>query len=360
VHLLNATPLLAACMMSVDPDGRERAVIVVKGTFDIPTAGGVAPLGREQMPLVYADTFTEKPGESAMVYESEFAPFKPRCDVLLLGSAHAPAGQVVLSIVVALQLGGLVKRFEVFGQRHWTMGLLGLAPSRPKPFSCMPISYDVAFGGVTSQGAFRPNPVGRGYFEGIRDGDILGQSAPQTQEIGTPISSPRRAYRPMSLGPVGRNFAERLEHAGTYDDAWLEVTFPFLPSDFQYEYFQSAPKDQQIPYPQGGEQVQLLNLSPEPIAPFLLPTLDLPVHFVMADGTQTIQVPVLDTIVLEPDLGRLQLLWRTSIALRKGPRDLREVAVGHMSLGWRRARVAGKLYFRSLAELADAGLEFGP
>ena len=40
-----------------------------------------------------ADTFTGEPGFSAPVYEVDFAPRKPRCDVLLVGSAYAPEGR---------------------------------------------------------------------------------------------------------------------------------------------------------------------------------------------------------------------------------------------------------------------------
>nr|WP_172303832.1 DUF2169 domain-containing protein [Pseudenhygromyxa sp. WMMC2535] len=353
----NATPLLASCFVSVDPEGHERAVVVVKGTFGIPRAGGAPALvdEHERDPFVHADTFTGEPGRSAMVRECEFVPFKPRCDVLLLGAAHAPPGQTVEKIEVALRVGALTKHFEVVGDRYWTMGALGLRPSKSaKPFSRLELSYDVAYGGSDTKGAYGPNPVGRGYFDGTPRREQLGQPVPNSQESGCPITSPSGRYRPMSFGPVGRNFADRLELAGTYDDAWLEHVFPGLPEDFRHGYFQSAPLDQQMSYPEGGEPVQLLNLSAEPIPPFVLPTLDLPVCFVMADNTETTLAPVLDTIVIEPDRGRLQLLWRTSILLSQGPDGLREIAVGRMPTGWRRARASGKRYFRSLAELVDA------
>lgn len=357
MRLQNATPLLASCFVSVDPDGHEWAVVVVKGTFGIPRAGGAPSLvdEHERDPFVHADTFTGKPGSSAMVRESEFVPFKPRCDVLLLGAAHAPPGQAVEKLEVALRVGNLTKHFEVVGDRYWTMGALGLRPSQsPKPFSRLEISYDVAYGGSDSNGAYALNPVGRGYFDGTPRRYQLGQPVPNTQETGRPITSPRGRYRPMSFGPLGRNFAGRLELAGTYDGAWLEDVFPGLPEDFRHGYFQSAPADQQMPYPEGGERVQLLNLSAKPIPPFVLPTVDLPVCFVMADATDTTRTPMLDTIVIEPDRRRLQLLWRTSMRLRKGPDELLEIAVGQMSPGWHRARASGKRYFRSLAELVDA------
>lgn len=184
-----------------------------------------------------------------------------------------------------------------------------------------------------------------------------GVAPPPSKEGGRPIRSVRRAYRPMAFGPLGRSFAARLELAGSHDQAWLDGVFPDLPGDFRYDYFQAAPPDQQIPYPSGGELVQLINLTPEPIAPFSLPSIDAPVCFVLADDTELTLSPVLDTIILEPDLRRLQLLWRTSLQLPSDAMDLHEVAVGHMSPSWHRARRAGKQYFRSLAELVDAAPE---
>lgn len=44
MNLLNATSMLAAWTMGVDPSGREHVVVVVKGTFLIPDDGGPAVL----------------------------------------------------------------------------------------------------------------------------------------------------------------------------------------------------------------------------------------------------------------------------------------------------------------------------
>ena len=34
---------------------------------------------------------------------------------------------------------------------------------------------------------------------------------------------------------------------------------PFLPDDFDTRYFQAAADDQQVPYPQGGEPIEIVN-----------------------------------------------------------------------------------------------------
>jgi hypothetical protein len=91
--------------------------------------------------------------------------------------------------------------------------------------------------------------------------------------------------RPASFGPLGRGWPERLRFAGTYDQAWNDDVFPFLPRDFDPRHYQASPADQQIPFPAKGTEVLLANLTPEGNTAFRLPEGDLPVHFVRArDG----------------------------------------------------------------------------
>ncbi len=42
---------------------------------------------------------------------------------------------------------------------------------------------------------------------------------------------------------MSRNFPSRIKFAGTYDDKWKDERFPFLPQDFDEQYFLSAPVD---------------------------------------------------------------------------------------------------------------------
>lgn len=361
MEFVNSTPLLAAYTQGLDPDGREHLVVVLKGTFAIPPKGGTLVLAEEQQPFVFADTFTGKPGLSAMRRESEFALRKPKCDVLLVGSAHAPEGKAVPSVPVALRVGRMTKHFEVVGKRHWTAGVMGLKPSRAEPFTAMPISYDRAFGGGEPvkgnpelRNTYAANPVGVGFFEKASDDEILGTPVPNTQDPSAPVLSPRKRYRPMAFGPVGRNFAERVRFAGTYDAAWQENTFPFLPRDFDDRYFQAAPDDQQIPYPAGGELVQFVNLTPVPQPPFALPAHAPPVEVTHASDGRVTAEARLDTIHLDPDAGRCELVWRASFPLRRGIQQVRQVVVGHMPSGWHRARALGKTYYPSLQKLVEA------
>ena len=99
----------------------------------------------EQQPLVMADTFRGEPGLSAPLLESDFAPRKPYCDVLLHGSAHAPGGRPATQVTVGLQAGSLSKTFRVVGERRWDCGVTQLRSTPPLPFITQPIGYDVAW-----------------------------------------------------------------------------------------------------------------------------------------------------------------------------------------------------------------------
>jgi hypothetical protein len=362
MEIQNATKLPASYTMGMDPDGRERLVVVIKGTFDISDAGGELQLASEQAKPIFADVFSGEPGLSSVIYESDFAPFKPRCDVLLNGCAHAPGGQRAPAVRVSLSFAGAFeKTLDVYGDRVWRSGLLVTEPSDPVPFDSMPINYDRAFGGVDVDPdrpdlsrSFAENPVGRGYYPLSSGRALDGKPLPNTCEKGRPIVRRTGTFRPASFGVVGRSFASRAKLAGTYDAAWLEKHFPFLPPDFDPRYFQAAPPDQQVEYPRGGEAIVLRNLTPAGKTVFVLPRIEIPVEFISLENEANSVDAVLDTIVIEPELGRVQLTWRASLPLRKNIFEIGSVVVGRMSPAYYRARELGKTYYPSIGALARA------
>jgi hypothetical protein len=211
MEFINATGMAAGYTMGLQPDGRELLVVVVKGAFTIPEDGGKPELAPEQVPLVEADVFTGEPGFSAPLYESDYAPHKPRCDVLLNGSAYAPAGKPTERVTVSLKVGPLSKSFDVVGNRVWQAGLLYLRASRPEPFRVMPISYNNAFGGVDRSSDdpakhrwYLTNHAGVGYHENTGARSIDGKPLPNTEETGHGVTNPQGKYRPMALGSIGR------------------------------------------------------------------------------------------------------------------------------------------------------------
>jgi hypothetical protein len=364
VELLNATKMQAAYTMGTEPSAREHIVVAVKGTFAFPERDGdVCELAEEQAPLVLADEFFGEPGFSAPRYEVDFALTKPKCDVLLNATAYAPRGEPVPKVQVGAKLGSWVKTFSVIGDRVWLQRGATFGPSRPKPFTSMPISYDLAYGGAdnlhpdpSKHAAYMQNPIGRGFHQ-VGTGQLInGRPVPNTEALDDPVTVPWGNYRPMSFGPVGRGWTPRLKFAGTYDQNWLDNVFPFLPHDFDVRYYQAAPEDQQIDYPEGGEEVILINLTPEGRVRCRLPLVEVPVTFFPRRGDPDLVRAVIDTILIEPQHSWVMLTWRASRPLRRDVFEIRRIFVGQTPRAMWRAQVTGKSYFRSLGQAVEAAV----
>jgi hypothetical protein len=364
MDFVNETKVSAGWTLGFQPDGRELLIVAVKATFLIRKNGEEASLAEEQVPLTEADKFTGEPGLSAVLYETDYAHRKPVCDVLLNGSAYAPDGKPTERVQVALQVGRMYKSFNVVGDRVWDRFVLNTSSTLPLKFVIKKITYDVAYGGVDSdkkdpskQKTYLKNPVGVGYYPISEGSDLIGKPLPNTEAIGQPVKTTTGDYQPMSFGPIGRNFLSRFPFAGTYNQKWLDNRAPFWPDDFDYCYFQAAPPEQQIPYPAGGEEVVLHNLTPHGLTRFHLPRMRMPVLFIPYRGEDRQLEAVIDTILIEPDQNRFMLTWRASLPLRRNCFELRQLIVGEMPHEWyrrRRAEDRGKTYYRSLSELIKA------
>jgi hypothetical protein len=358
MEFVNETKVAAGWTVCFGRDGRETIVVAIKATFAIPRPGEEPELVDEQVPLIEADVFSGEPGLSATLYETDFAHHKPFCDVLLNGSAYAPDGQPAKQVPVAIRVGDLVKQFNVVGDRVWRLGLAGCTPGAPQPFVVMPVSYNNAFGGTDVQpsGAvetYLDNPVGRGFASGTKE--AVGKPVCNTEEVGKTVAGPRGSYRPMALGAIGRHWKTRACYVGTYDERWLAEESPIWPKDFDERYFQAAPADQQIPHVTESIQVSLRNLTPDGFAQFQIKLPPMPVLAIDRRNSDRKVSTAVDTIVIEPDLGRYSLTWRGILPLRRHMFELRELIAGQMPEAWYRSRrFGGKPYYRGLAELVNA------
>jgi hypothetical protein len=182
--------------------------------------------------------------------------------------------------------------------------------------------------------AYSANPVGRGFIANLNDPSFDGKPLPNTEEIDRPVERGDGAYRPMSFGPIGRNWAPRADYAGTYDQQWQDDVFPFLPTDFDERYYQSAPPDQQLALPIGSAEVVLSNLTPDGVRRFTLPDFEAPVHVFPKRGEREDLKAALDTIVIEPDHERLTMTWRVARPLRKSMHEIAQVLVGRKGRDW--------------------------
>lgn len=351
----NTTPFLAELFASTDKHGVKHCVVVVKATFNVSPDGECQPAA-EQVPFIYADQHHGDPGKTSIRYESDFAPVKPRADVLLNASAIAPSGRTVTTLDVVLSGPGFVKRALVTGDRTWVKGFMRIKPSEPRPFVTMPLVWHRAFGGsdlsqerASKNGSELRNPVGVGFHLNNDRNTIRDKPLPNIGRPDKPMRSWSDKPEPIGFGPIGRGWQPRIGFAGTYDQRWVDETLPFLPQDFDDRYFQSAPLDQQLSELSAGAVFGCLNMSEGGRFVARLPSLNVPVHFFFDDRTESSEVAP-DTLILEPGVGRLILLGRTDVLLPRKITALREIQVGRR----KRTPSAGKPHYKNLAEAVRA------
>lgn len=353
MEVVNRSRLEAEVITALDKGGREYLVIVAKATycFDGSPSPSLAP---EQKPVMPNDIFVAEAGTSAPIYESDFAPRKTRCDLLLDATAYTADGREVTELPIGVQIGSYAKKLLVVGDRVWRKGAFGVEATKPRPFSAMRIHYGRAFGGSpkkkqrskdgrVEEDTYWSNPIGTGYAPSSTGDLVDGMPLPNTEDFTDRVMSPSGSYQPLAFGPIGRHWDPRRRYAGTYDAAWRETTFPFLPDDFDEAFFQAAPPDQQIDFPRGGEPVALHHLVPgRAITTFKLPKPELSVKVLSSSRRGLELIPVVDTLFIEPSAGLLTYVYRCSMALdRKGIHGVELVAAGPVCEKWWTSKVLG-------------------
>ncbi len=324
----NRTPFAAERGWVRDRDGTEIWLVVVKATFDILPDGGTR-ISSEQVPVWREPVYHGEPGRSSIKYEADLVLTKASTDILVVGHAHAPAGQRVREMDVAFRVGPVQKVLRVFGDRRW--GTLG--PSEPEPFERMPLVYERAFGGVDKLGPhpdrdfYWPNPVGTGYASEASRAHA--QPLPNVEYPDRRVSSWDDRPEPAGFGVIACHWQPRVGFAGTYDDHWMKTRQPLLAEDLDDRYFQAAPADQQAPtFLRGGEPVACQGLGPHGPLRFELPRVSLGFETRFRDGSREIhQNRCLHTVILEPDAPRVSLVWHSALPCHSRVHKLRETLI---------------------------------
>ncbi|HEX3696356.1 MAG TPA: DUF2169 domain-containing protein [Polyangia bacterium] len=315
-QIQNRTPFAVGQGWIRDRDGAETWLVVVKATFDI-LPDGSTKVSPAQPKVIYSPVHRGEPGASSLLLENDFVLGKKTTDVVVNGTAHAKGGAPVRTMDVAIQVGPVKKVLKVFGERVW--GPRGTWLSPPVPFVSMPLTYERAFGGVDKKSEhpeidwYWPNPVGAGFVKSRSH--IEGLRAANVEYPGDPIKDWDSKPAPAGLGIISSHWKERAAFAGTYDAAWEQKRQPLLPTDFDIRHLQTVPKDQQSPtFMRGGEPVALLGLTPSGTLRFALPSVDLSLVTHFMDGERRAhQPPALHTVILEPDLLRVSLVWHSAV-----------------------------------------------
>jgi hypothetical protein len=333
MRLDNQTDFPALTFSIVDPRDAAHHVIVARGTYNlVPEEHGrghrLVPTD-EPTGIAVQDTYFGEMNRSSVKTESDLAQAKPRCDVIVIGSAYSPTGEPAARVEVAIQVrreralgparaGTLLdRRLVVHGPRVFERRGAGWALSDPEPFTAAELRYEHAFGGElkvyagdeaadrvdadhrlpddarrqhpegdaapVAHTACRYNPVGVGFLEAwyADAARVERWPAPRVEAPGALLSpgvfadmvrgaarpGERPELTPQGVGVVDKPWSPRLALAGTYDGRWRAERWPMMPGDFDMAYWNGAHPEMQCEHLYGGEVVTLSNLTPPPERP---------------------------------------------------------------------------------------------
>ncbi|MEZ3139530.1 MULTISPECIES: DUF2169 domain-containing protein [unclassified Citrobacter] len=367
----NLTPFSVMEYAMEDIHGVRYHVIAMKTGFRIvpDDDGQWRPLLMEYptLPLCLEDKFFGEMNISPVRQESDLAPLKPACDILVNGTAYTPDGIAVpemkAGVLIRAPSGNVIldKRLRITGQRFYQhQALTGQwYETEPEPFTSLPLNYHYAFGGecrveancdyadripkayrlTETQRSGHPgqdnlplahtvcpvNPLGLGYMTSwyLRASKVQQVEAPRIIATDTPFtlahfidvsgdnadwSAPE--YQPAGFGATGRTWLPRLPLAGTYNQEWLENRHPGLPEDFDFRYWNAAPHDQQIPFPRPGTTLTLSGLHPDGDITFTLPASQAGILLRMDSGECIPQMMWTDTLLIDTDALTVEQTWR--------------------------------------------------
>jgi hypothetical protein len=326
----NRTPFAVDFNWYRDRDGADTWLVAVKCTFLI-RPNGETVLAPKQEPVLKAPVFRGEPAQSSLIYDCDLYLTKPATDIWVNGAAHAPGGKPVTQLEVTLKVAEVSKSLRIVGDRRWQKGATGLTASEPEPFTRMPIVYERSFGGIDPQSSDpnKPsfearNPVGVGFAA------AEGQPLPNIEEAGS-LAGIRK--RPAGFGPIAPHWQPRVQYGGTYDEAWQKDRCPLLPKDFDDRFFLSAPEDQRPKEPlKGGEPVELVNLTPGGLLKFRLPRVALGFETFFFTSQRVTHRGSLHTVILEPDVPRVMLVWHTHLQCHAQPLKLQKTIVSQKTV----------------------------
>ena len=325
-------------------------VLVVKATYRLVPDGTAELVEEDEQALPTGAMFWDDDPERSIRYASDLAVLKPRGELLLTGTWRSPNGDPVEHAHLSLKCGAVQKELALIGDRYWQDGAGGM--SAPLPFTEMPLTWERSFGGPS----LGSNPVGRGMVADPTDAE--GRIPLPNIENPAQLVTSTSGHTPTGAFPIPLMWEARRRFVGTYDANWQRSRFPWFPEDFQWDYYMSAPRDQQIEgFWRGDETLELNGLHPS--AAHLVSTL--PGHAPKAflhtkEGDALSEVGmVLDTLTIDADTGYVHVVWRGATPCQDQTlQEFEHVFLVHEASSLRQSPAAYRAWFdQKRAEEAD-------
>jgi hypothetical protein len=273
--------------------GALHCTAIVKATFQLPERGLMARINTT--PIARTDDYLH--GLPSLAAGCEIAPRMTRAEVTVVGHAYAERPDTtkrsVRLMVVRSDQVLIDKMLYVYGE--W--GRDGKA----KAFDKMHVGYERALGGL----GHPENPIGI----------AIDHAAMRSPNIIDPRGADSRVG---GYGPIPSRFPKRRRLRGTVPVELIEQGIADYPQDFDWDYFQAAPLDQQLPQIRGDEWLMLEGMHPRH------PRIHARLPRVQAHGViysrQHVGAPETVALVpsqlhVEPDFDRCSIVWRGSFPI---------------------------------------------
>lgn len=325
LQLNNYTPFISELSLLTNEAGQETLFTMVKATFELNERWSLAA---EQVPIWAEDSYYGEPNESSLRYPGEYHLGKMSTDILVEGDACAPEEKAVRQLPVAVTVGQMRHRVQVFGDRVWHQGRISV----PEPFVRLPLTYERAYGGSFQTkehelACDERNPVGR-FIAGQYPGeDLDGEPLPNIEDPKALIAQASDCPEPAGFAAIAPQWTARAQFAGTYDESWENSCAPFAPQDFSRRYFNAATPPMVYPgWLKGGEPVIVQGMKPEGDWSFAVPEVSLSVKVRVAGSSHSVE-PLLETVLLQPNQRQLVMTWRASFVCPKQTLSIQAIDV---------------------------------
>jgi hypothetical protein len=353
-------PRLSAALAGVHRGGAFIFGVVAKRTYVVAGSCTVAP---EQIPLVEEPIYSAEDG--ILEHDADVVLQREQCDVIVMGHAYSTGQR---SMAARVNVGPLVRDFYVYGDRRLEpVGNGKVRFSLPEPFDKLPLRWEHAYGGVdmitrevigdpfaemaADEGiphdprfglyAYPRNPVGKGYLIEPSQEAIEACRLPNFEDPRqalTPETVARWDFMRWPIGPIvaatgwlGHNYFPRSVQLGMppapYNDAEVQPEHFFevgggivgahtvkhetsMRDRIDPRAVQQSAVGMRIPELDPTAPIELINLHPRlPNWRFRLPG-EVPQLAYRLPGRDVERLrPQIRTILLEPDLDRVTLVW---------------------------------------------------